>query len=130
MGLKPARKLGGGSVRVWAILGHMGPTTITVHESVPVTVPAELLRHLEAKTGDQLEWRVERRELVVRRFRSVDSLRECLASKGTFPGLEAEKAANPTRPGQPPQIFGQPVSPGTSFQLSTHPGEKVLCFEG
>jgi len=35
----------------------MGPITITVHESVPVTVPAELLGQLKVKPGDQLEWR-------------------------------------------------------------------------
>ena len=71
----------------------MGPITITVHESVPVTVPAELLGQLKVKPGDQLEWRVDGSELVVRRVRSVDSLRGCLASTVPFPGLEAEKAA-------------------------------------
>ena len=71
----------------------MGPITITVHESVPVTVPAELLGQLKVKPGDQLEWRVDGGELVVRRVRSVDSLRGCLASTVAFPGLEAEKAA-------------------------------------
>ncbi len=76
-----------------AILGGMGPITITVHESVPVTVPAELLGQLKVKPGDQLEWRVDGGELVVRRVRSVDSLRGCLASTVAFPGLEAEKDA-------------------------------------
>jgi antitoxin component of MazEF toxin-antitoxin module len=71
----------------------MGPITITVHESVPVTVPTELLGHLKVKPGDQLEWRVDGSELVVRRVRSVDSLRGCLASTVPFPGLEAEKDA-------------------------------------
>ena len=71
----------------------MGPITITVHESVPVTVPAELLGQLKVMPGDQLEWRVDGGELVVRRVRSVDSLRGCLASTVAFPGLEAEKAA-------------------------------------
>jgi bifunctional DNA-binding transcriptional regulator/antitoxin component of YhaV-PrlF toxin-antitoxin module len=71
----------------------MGPITITVHESVPVTVPAELLGQLKVKPGDQLEWRVDGSDLVVRRVRSVDFLRGCLASTVAFPGLEAEKAA-------------------------------------
>lgn len=76
----------------------MRPITTTVHESVPVTVPAELLRQLKVKPGDRLEWRVEGSELVVRRVRSVDSLRGCVASKVPFPGLEAEKDAIRTRP--------------------------------
>jgi bifunctional DNA-binding transcriptional regulator/antitoxin component of YhaV-PrlF toxin-antitoxin module len=71
----------------------MGPITITVHESVPVTVQAELLRQLKVKPGDRLEWRVDGSELVLRRVRSLDSLRGCLASTVPFPGLEAEKAA-------------------------------------
>lgn len=76
-----------------AILCRMGPVTTMVHEAVPVTVPAELLRQLKVKPGDRLEWTVEGSELVVRRVRGVDSLRGCLASTVPFPGLEEEKAA-------------------------------------
>jgi len=65
----------------------MGPIAITVHKSVPVTVPAELLSQLKVKPGDRLEWRVDGSELVLRRVRG------CLASTVPFPGLEAEKAA-------------------------------------
>ena len=86
----------------------MGPITITVQEAVPVAVPTELLHQLKVKPGDRLEWRVEGSELVVRRFRSVDSLREHLASKVPFPGLEAEKAAIRTRLGKHALTNGQP----------------------
>lgn len=86
----------------------MGPIAITVQESMPVAVPAELLRPLKVKPGDRLEWTVESSQLVVRRLRAVDSLRGSLTSKVPFPGLEAEKAAIRTRPGKPPPTSGQP----------------------
>ena len=86
----------------------MGPITITVQEAVPVAVPTELLHQLKVKPGDRLEWRVEGSELVVRRVRSVDSLRGCLASKVPFPGLEAEKDGIRTRSGKPTPASGQP----------------------
>jgi bifunctional DNA-binding transcriptional regulator/antitoxin component of YhaV-PrlF toxin-antitoxin module len=85
----------------------MGPITITVQEAVPVAVPTELLHQLKVKPGDRLEWRVEGSELVVRRVRSVDTLRGCLASKVPFPGLEAEKAAIRTRLGKHALTHGQ-----------------------
>lgn len=36
----------------------MAPTT-TVQESVPVTMPAEVLRYFNVKPGDRLSWSVE-----------------------------------------------------------------------
>ncbi len=100
----------------------MRPITTTVHESVPVAVPAELLHQLKVKPGDLLEWRVDGSELVVRRVRSVDSLRGCLASKVPFPGLEAEKTAIRTRPGKAHKTSSQP---GES-QTVTFDGESLV----
>ncbi|MFM7102004.1 MAG: AbrB/MazE/SpoVT family DNA-binding domain-containing protein [Verrucomicrobiota bacterium] len=77
----------------------MVPLTTTVHESVPVTVPAEVLLRFQVKQGDRLSWSVEGSELVVRRVRCADSLLGCLASAVPFPGLEAEKAALRSRLG-------------------------------
>ncbi len=86
----------------------MRPITTTVHESVPVTVPAELLRQLKVKPGDRLEWTVQGSELVVRPVRSLDSMRGRLASEVPFPGLEGEKAAIRTRPCKSSPTNGQP----------------------
>jgi len=86
----------------------MGPITITVQESMLVAVPTELLRQLNVKPGDRLEWTVEGSELVIRRFRSVDSLRGSLTSRVPFPGLEAEKDAIRRRRGKPAPASGQP----------------------
>jgi bifunctional DNA-binding transcriptional regulator/antitoxin component of YhaV-PrlF toxin-antitoxin module len=100
----------------------MGPITITVQEAVPVAVPTELLHQLKVKPGDRLEWRVEGSELVVRRVRSVDSLRGCLASKVPFPGLEAEKDGIRTRSGKAHKTSSQP---GQS-QTVTFDGEALV----
>ena len=86
----------------------MRPITTTVHESVPVTVPAELLRQLKVKPGDRLEWTIQGSELVVRPVRSLDSMRGRLASEVPFPGLEGEKAAIRTRPCKSSPTRGQP----------------------
>jgi len=75
---------------------------------VSVAVPTELLHQLKVKPGDRLEWRVEGSERVVRRVRSVDSLRGCVASKVPFPGLEAEKDAIRTRSGKAHKTSSQP----------------------
>jgi len=76
----------------------MGPITITVHKSVLVTIQGEWPRLLEVKPGDRLGWTVEGGELVVRRSRSVDSLRGSLKSKVPCSGLQAEKATHRTHP--------------------------------
>ena len=86
----------------------MRPITTTVHESVPVTVPAELLRQLKVKPGDRLEWTVQGSELVVRPVRSLDSMRGRLASEVPFPGLKGEKATIRTRPCKSSPTGGQP----------------------
>ena len=77
----------------------MVPITTTVHESVPVTVPAEVAFRFKVKPGDRPSRSVEGSELVVRRVRCADSLLWCLSSTVPFPGLEPEKAAVRSRLG-------------------------------
>jgi bifunctional DNA-binding transcriptional regulator/antitoxin component of YhaV-PrlF toxin-antitoxin module len=70
----------------------MVPITTTVHESVPVTVPAEVAFRFKVKPGDRLSRSVEGSELVVRRGHWVDSALENIAWK-VHPRAGAEKQA-------------------------------------